>query len=89
MNVMAREMEDMKKNQIELLGVNKGLSEIKVNWTDLTVDWTEQKNRPVNVKIQQNFIILKGSRERQLKIVSGSLVCEIVPGKLNKVYLTF
>lgn len=29
MNVMAREMEDMKKNQIELLGVNKGLSEIK------------------------------------------------------------
>ena len=30
MNVMAREMEDMKKNQIELLGVNKGLSEIKV-----------------------------------------------------------
>ena len=29
MNVMAIEMEDMKKNQIELLGVNKGLSEIK------------------------------------------------------------
>lgn len=29
MNVMAREMEDMKRNQIELLGVKKGLSEIK------------------------------------------------------------
>ena len=67
MNVMAREMEDMKKNQIELLGVNKGLSEIKVNWTDLTVDWTEQKNRPVNVKIQQNFIILKEAEKDSWK----------------------
>ena len=29
MNVMAREMEDIKKNQIELLGGKKGLSEVK------------------------------------------------------------
>lgn len=56
---MARERKDMKKDHIELLRVKKGLSEIKSQLNRLTADWTEQKNRPVNLKIQQNIIILK------------------------------
>lgn len=44
---------DIKKNQMELLGMkNKCLKlKKKKTWKDLITDWTMQKNRPVNLKI--------------------------------------